>query len=40
MLSKEEVIIGVELNNGEASADVWSCDLSKDYVTINGDYRS
>jgi glutamate N-acetyltransferase/amino-acid N-acetyltransferase len=30
----------VTLARGEASATVWTCDLSHDYVSINADYRS
>jgi glutamate N-acetyltransferase/amino-acid N-acetyltransferase len=36
----DEVTITVELGLGRASATVWTCDLTKEYVTINGDYRS
>lgn len=35
-----EVVLGVDLAQGSASADVWTCDLTKDYVQINADYRS
>jgi len=35
-----EVVLGVDLAQGPASADVWTCDLTKDYVQINADYRS
>lgn len=35
-----EVTLGVDLAEGPASADVWTCDLTKDYVQINADYRS
>ncbi len=35
-----EVTITVSLGMGEASARVWTCDLTHDYVTINGDYRT
>ena len=34
------VVLGVDLGRGTASADVWTCDLTKDYVQINADYRS
>lgn len=37
--SKEVTIVG-DLNNGEASATAWGCDLTYDYVKINGSYRS
>lgn len=36
----KETILGVDLGVGAASADVWTCDLTKDYVQINADYRS
>ena len=35
-----EVPITVNLGMGEASTRVWTCDLTHDYVTINGDYRT
>ena len=35
-----EVTITVDLGMGEASTRVWTCDLTHDYVTINGDYRT
>ena len=39
LLEKEiEIIIG--LNDGEANATAWGCDLTYDYVKINGDYRT
>jgi glutamate N-acetyltransferase/amino-acid N-acetyltransferase len=39
-LSHRDVDISVDLNVGEHSATVWTCDLTYDYVRINGDYRS
>lgn len=36
----DEIIIGVNLNLGQGRFTAWGCDLTKDYVTINGDYRS
>ena len=30
----------IDLHQGEASAKAWGCDLTYDYVKINGDYRS
>ena len=39
LLEKEiETLVG--LNSGEASATAWGCDLTYDYVKINGDYRT
>ena len=39
-LSASEVEIAVNLNLGRGSAVVWTCDLSYEYVRINGEYRS
>ena len=38
--NNKEVVLGVDLGRGTASADIWTCDLTKDYVQINADYRS
>ena len=40
ILSQKEVVIAVDLNEGEESAECWGCDLTYDYVKINGDYRT
>lgn len=40
ILLKPEINIIVNMNSGEASSIAWGCDLSYDYVKINGDYRS
>lgn len=40
ILSADEIVIDVRLNAGDASAKAWGCDLTYDYVKINGDYRS
>jgi glutamate N-acetyltransferase/amino-acid N-acetyltransferase len=40
MLNEKEVQIGIDLAAGPASAAVWTCDFSADYVRINADYRS
>lgn len=40
ILSEDEVTILVELHSGDAEATAWGCDLTYDYVKINGDYRS
>ena len=39
-LAGEEVRIGVDLRAGEASADWLGCDLSREYIAINADYRT
>ncbi|MBL9076679.1 MAG: bifunctional glutamate N-acetyltransferase/amino-acid acetyltransferase ArgJ [Planctomycetes bacterium] len=40
LCDEREVVLGVDLGLGTAAADVWSCDLTADYVRINADYRS
>ncbi len=40
ILSRDEVVIDVDLHEGEEEAECWGCDLTYDYVKINGDYRT
>ena len=40
VLSQKEVVIAVDLHEGDESAECWGCDLTYDYVKINGDYRT
>lgn len=40
ILGEDEIYINIDLGQGEASAKAWGCDLTYDYVKINGDYRS
>ena len=40
ILKAAEIKINVSLNGGKASATAWGCDLTYDYVKINGDYRT
>lgn len=40
VLSEEEIIINVNLNDGDQNACAWGCDLTYEYVKINGDYRT
>ena len=40
VMKQAEVTVRVDLHRGSASASVWTCDLSHDYVSINADYRS
>jgi glutamate N-acetyltransferase/amino-acid N-acetyltransferase len=40
LLQNHEVILGIDLAAGSASAEAWTCDFSADYVRINADYRS
>ena len=39
-LASGEVTITARLNDGEASATAWGCDLTYEYVSINGSYRT
>ncbi|MBQ7338331.1 MAG: bifunctional glutamate N-acetyltransferase/amino-acid acetyltransferase ArgJ [Clostridia bacterium] len=40
VLSEKEIEILIGLNSGDAAAVAWGCDLTYDYVKINGDYRT
>ena len=40
MLSQDRVKYIVDLHDGYERATAWGCDLTYDYVKINGDYRS
>ncbi|HAH17585.1 MAG TPA: ornithine acetyltransferase, partial [Eubacterium sp.] len=40
ILSEEAVTAICDMKMGEAEATAWGCDLTYDYVKINGDYRS
>lgn len=40
LMKRDEIEISVDLGIGKSSAKVWTCDLTKEYVAINGDYRS
>ena len=39
-MKRDEIAIRVDLGLGRGKATVWTCDLTKEYVAINGDYRS
>jgi glutamate N-acetyltransferase/amino-acid N-acetyltransferase len=39
-MKREDIVITVDIGLGKASDRVWTCDLTKEYVAINGDYRS
>jgi glutamate N-acetyltransferase/amino-acid N-acetyltransferase len=39
-MKSDDVLIHVSLNNGNASATVWGCDLTDGYVRINADYTT
>ncbi|KZM50480.1 bifunctional glutamate N-acetyltransferase/amino-acid acetyltransferase ArgJ [Labrenzia sp. OB1] len=40
VMQEEDIVIRVDLGLGAGQATVWTCDLTKEYVAINGDYRS
>lgn len=40
ILEKETILITVDLKQGSSQATAWGCDLTYDYVKINGDYRT
>ncbi len=40
VLAEDEIRIDIDLHQGESSAMAWGCDLTYDYVKINGDYRT
>ena len=39
-MKRQELEVSIEVGVGRGSATVWTCDLTKEYVAINGDYRS
>jgi glutamate N-acetyltransferase/amino-acid N-acetyltransferase len=40
VMQQEEITISISLGRGNASAVIWTCDLSHEYVRINSEYRS
>ncbi len=40
IMKHDEIALRVDLGIGKGVATVWTCDLTKEYVAINGDYRS
>ena len=40
VLSEDEITVLIALNSGTAKATAWGCDLTYEYVRINGDYRT
>jgi glutamate N-acetyltransferase/amino-acid N-acetyltransferase len=39
-LSKNEISLSIDLNQGVGTATFWTCDLTKEYININASYRS
>ncbi len=40
ILKESDIYINIKLNEGTETATAWGCDLTYDYIKINGDYRS
>ncbi len=40
LFEHHEIAIDIDLGAGECATTVWTCDLTHEYVSINGDYRS
>jgi glutamate N-acetyltransferase/amino-acid N-acetyltransferase len=40
VMKQQDIPVKVDLGLGHGQATVWTCDLTKEYVAINGDYRS
>lgn len=40
VLLENEIVISISIGDGNGSATAWGCDLTYDYVKINGDYRT
>lgn len=40
VMKQKDIVIDIELNMGDENATVWSCDLSYEYVKINGEYHT
>lgn len=40
VMAQKAITINIELNMGDSDATVWTCDLSYDYVKINGEYHT
>jgi glutamate N-acetyltransferase/amino-acid N-acetyltransferase len=40
ILAEDEIFVNIDLKQGDSCGKAWGCDLTYDYVKINGDYRS
>jgi glutamate N-acetyltransferase/amino-acid N-acetyltransferase len=40
VMKQDKIVIRADIGVGKGEATVWTCDLTKEYVAINGDYRS
>ena len=39
-MKSDEIVVTIRLGRGKDSVTIWTCDLSHDYIKINGEYRS
>jgi glutamate N-acetyltransferase/amino-acid N-acetyltransferase len=39
-LDRKEILLRVDLHTGGATARVWTCDFTRDYIDINASYRT
>lgn len=39
ILGEDEIVIRITIDNGNASATCWGCDIPYDYIKLNGNYR-
>ncbi len=39
-LDQKEITLRIDLHQGKGSARIWTCDLTRDYITINASYRT
>ncbi len=40
VMEAHDIVIGIDMGEGDAKADIWSCDFSYEYVKINGEYHT
>ncbi|MBQ9615723.1 MAG: bifunctional ornithine acetyltransferase/N-acetylglutamate synthase, partial [Selenomonadaceae bacterium] len=40
VMSEHDIVITVDMGDGDSEATVWSCDFSYEYVKINGEYHT
>ncbi len=40
ILLEDEIVLDIDMKQGSSNATAWGCDLTYDYVKINGDYRT
>ncbi|MDR0838172.1 MAG: bifunctional glutamate N-acetyltransferase/amino-acid acetyltransferase ArgJ [Oscillospiraceae bacterium] len=40
ILTEHDVVVDITISEGDASATCWGCDITYDYIKINGDYRT